>query len=186
MAFAQAKNVPGHDQPGRWPISERWVLGSHLLALDGAAKVVYPIRIAHASGNESPDFLVSQGPNGGMEGCEVTQATTRKYQESQKKFERSNAMVRDVAGGRGVAGYQAESYWCRRILRAVRSKLGKLKQGHYERARKQHLLIYDDMDMVAVDHREAFISWPRRAGGRTPACRSGRGLHLDRCRPYRP
>jgi len=56
----------------------------------------------------------------------------------------------------GIAGYQAESYWCRRILQAVRSKLAKLGKGHYEPAASHHLLLYDDMDTkVAIVYGEA-------------------------------
>ncbi len=154
IAFVQRQKVPPHDHPRRRIRLERWIIGQYLLAVEGAGRVDFPIRLAHALGNQSPDFIVRRGLNP-PEGQEVTQATTRKYQVKLERNERLRSRGCFALGTlEGVAGHQAETYWCRRILKAVRDKLAKLCR--YEAAATQHLLIYDDMDTkVGVNHRDA-------------------------------
>lgn len=156
IAFVRRQKVPRHDHPLRRARSERWIIGQYLLGLEAAGRIDFPIRIAHALGNQSPDFIVKRGINP-PEGQEVTQATTRKYQEKLARNARSRSRgCFALATAAGVTGHQAETYWCRRILKTVRDKLVKLGKGHYERAASQHLLIYDDMDTkVGVNHGEA-------------------------------
>jgi hypothetical protein len=151
--FARRQRVPPHDHPLRRSRLERWVLGRYLLARDAARGLGFPVTAAHALGNQSPDFVVNSRSSG-AEGQEITQATTRKYQAKLKKVENVPGLAPiSLGNGMGWAGRQAETYWCRQILRAVRRKLPKMSG--YEPLTAQHLLIYDDMETAAVNYSEA-------------------------------
>ena len=153
-AFTLRQHVPPHDYPRRRSRIERSIVGHYLLALEAAGRIEFPIRLAHALGNQSPDFIVSIGLRP-PEGQEVTQATTRKYQLKLERNEKRRRRLVELGNPSGVAGYRAETNWCRQILKAVRAKLAKLGKGRYEVAASQNLLIYDDMDAAGVDHGEA-------------------------------
>jgi hypothetical protein len=90
-----------------------------------------------------------------VEGYEVTQATTKKFHRKLTQLEKPGAPKQSYGKAGGWIGYQPESYWCRRILDSVKQKLVKLAKGHYQNAKAQHLLIYDNMDTAAVDLGEA-------------------------------
>jgi hypothetical protein len=156
ISFARSQKVPAHYRPLRRKRIERWVLSRFLLAINKRRRLPFPVRIAHALTNRAPDFIVTIGSTA-AEGYEVTQATTRKYQaklERNEKRWKGEAAVR-FGSAAGLRGHQAETYWCRQILKAVRAKLLKLRKGYYQSAARQHLLIYDDMEAFGVDHGEA-------------------------------
>jgi hypothetical protein len=69
--------------------------------------------------------------------------------------------------------HQRETYWCRRILKAVRTKLFKLGKGHYEQASVQHLIIYDSMGVVGLNLPEAM-----RLEARPSWLAGGSGNHI--------
>jgi hypothetical protein len=164
-AFSRRQRVPVHrltsgprtgkQHPNRLRRMERWVLSRYLLALEASGKITFPVRLAHALRNHSPDFMVvfEATPT---QGYEVTQATTSPYQKKLTRLEQRGGPKYSHGGdGRGWIGSEPECYWCKLILEAVRKKLGKLAKGHYAIAELQHLLIYDDMDNAAVDLAEA-------------------------------
>jgi len=164
-AFAERQRVPvhkltsgpriGEQHPNRLRRMERWVLGRYLLALEACGRVAFPVKVAHALRNRSPDFIINAGSSP-AEGCEVTQATTSAYQEKIAGLEqRGGPRYFHGRDGRGWIGYEPECYWCKLILEAVTKKTGKLAKGHYQTAGTQHLLIYDDMDNAAVDLAES-------------------------------
>jgi hypothetical protein len=170
-AFARHQKVPAHNRAQRRRRGERWVVSRFLMAANHRRRLHFPVRIRHALVNQAPDFIVTV--RGGVhEGYEVTQATTRKYQvklERNEKRRKPEAAIQfgDLAGS---PGYLAETYWCRRILHAIRGKLSKLNKGHYEKAARQHLLIYDDMEAFGVDHREALRRLKRPLATALSAC----------------
>jgi hypothetical protein len=164
-AFAERQRVPvhkltsgprmGEQHPNRLRRMERWVLSRYLLALEACGRVAFPVKVAHALRNRSPDFMVEAGSNS-TEGCEVTQATTSAYQEKITRLEqRGGPRYAHGRDGRGWIGSEPELYWGDMILAAVKNKIGKLAKGHYQTAGTQHLLIYDDMDNAAVDLAES-------------------------------
>ena len=168
--FARYQDVPAHNRPQRRKRLERWVISRFLVTANHRRRLHFPIRIRHAFVNQAPDFLVTVR-GGVLEGYEVTQATTRKYQVKLERNEKrpmgKSILFGDLAGSRG---YAAETYWCRGILKAVRAKLSKLNKGHYETAARQNLLIYDDMEAFGVDHREALRRLKRPLATALSAC----------------
>jgi len=158
LDFARRQKVPDHDRPKRRQREERWTLAHYFLALEAAGRLTLPIRAAHALGNQAPDFLIGSN-NHLTEGIEITHATTRKHENKLQSLERSKkarpARGFDLNDGKGWTGHQRETYWCFRVLKAARSKLAKLGKGHYEKARVQHLVIYDSMGVMGVNLPEA-------------------------------
>jgi hypothetical protein len=145
----------GEQHPDRLRRMERWVLSRYLLALEACGRIGFPVKVAHALRNRSPDFMIDGGSNP-TEGCEVTQATTSAYQEKITRLEqRGGPKYFHGRDGRGWIGSEPELYWGDMILEAVAKKIGKLAKGHYQAAWTQHLLIYDDMDNVAADLAES-------------------------------
>src|SRR5262245_10823847 len=144
--FCERQSVPPHEftkgprvgkqHPNRLRRMERWILSRCLVALDAAGRITFPVNVAHALHGRSPDFMIRIGLNL-AEGYEVTQATTTKYQRKLTRLEKPGAPRSSYGRMGGWVGYQAESYWCRRILTAVRNKLGKLAKGHYQNASAQ-------------------------------------------------
>ncbi|MGD0950276.1 MAG: hypothetical protein ABSA52_22990 [Candidatus Binatia bacterium] len=164
-AFAERQRVPvhkltsgprmGEQHPNRLRRMERWVLSRYLLAFEACGRVTFPVKVAHALRNRSPDFMI-EAPSNPTEGCEVTQATTSAYQEKITRLEqRGGPRYFHGRDGRGWIGPEPEVYWGDMIRKAVTKKIGKLAKGHYQTAATQHLLIYDDMDNAAVDLAEA-------------------------------
>jgi hypothetical protein len=166
-AFAKRQKAPvhrltkgarkGRQHPNRLRRMERWVLSRSLLALEASGELTFPLKLAHALNNRSPDFMVVDGRST-TEGYEVTQATTSAYQEKLASLEQPGGPKYAHGGdGRGWIGSEPETHWCAMILSAVSKKLAKLAKGHYQNANTQHLVVYDDMDTAAVDLGAAII-----------------------------
>jgi hypothetical protein len=74
--------------------------------------------------HQSPDFLVSFPDH--CAGLEVTEATTKPYQQFLTELERTSRLA-GIFGEDGWVGDLEERSWCAAVLRAIRKKTRKIK-----------------------------------------------------------
>jgi len=97
---------------------------------------------------ESPDFMIREGSSD-FWGMEITQATTKKYQQDLTRTEGSSGC--DLLEGDGSVGDSPEREACAAIIRAMRRKSMKTKKGKYRPASRYDLLIYVDVEAFFFD-----------------------------------
>jgi hypothetical protein len=112
-----------------------------------ASKDLLPFPLTVEKG-ESPDFTFCHDVPEVL-GLEITQATTKKYQQALTETETETETEGgecDHLSGDGWSGNSPERSACAAILRAMRRKARKVRGGKYRPASRYDLLIYVDVE----------------------------------------
>ncbi len=151
----------------------------YLLALAANDRLGFPLILVIG---DKPDFVLSNGLSEEW-GLEVTEATTNKWQRELTISEGKEPSVQ-LLGRDGWAGNSAERETCAAILRAMRRKAKKIRNGHYKPISRYDVLIYVNVRAFFYSDEEVFrLLLPRIARWRSQWSGLGRveiiaALHL--------
>jgi hypothetical protein len=168
-------SVPRRTEGRRSHHRERYCIVRYLTALARALLLKFPLKVTKW---DPLDFLLVQ-PDGTVTGLEITEAGTEQIQRATTQLEKSppgsfmeGGEIRlpgEKLQGRGWAGNEPEQELTLLILAALADKTEKLNRGHYTRADRYELLIYDnshlpmiDLDVLVPILKPALIDWLRQ------------------------
>jgi hypothetical protein len=136
-------SVPRRTEGRRSYHRERYCVVRYLTALARSSLLKFPLRVEK---RESPDFLLHL-PDGTVTGIEITEAGTERAQRAEPELEL-----------KGI------------ILDSIAAKVEALNRGHYAKADRYGLLIYDnshlvplaDLSVLASILKPALVEWLRQ------------------------
>lgn len=149
-------SVPRRTEGRRSHHRERYCIARYLTALARSSLLKFPLRIEKS---ESPDFLL-HFPDGTVTGIEITEAGTEGAQRAATELEKSPPgshlegeeirLPGEGFRGRPYVGDEPELELNEIILTSVAGKVEALNRGHYAKADRYELLIYDNSHLVAL------------------------------------
>jgi hypothetical protein len=135
-------SVPRRTEGRRSHHRERYCIVRYLTALARSSLLEFPLRVVKW---EHPDFLLHL-PDGTVTGIEIVEAGTERAQLAGEEIRLPGEALR----GRGYVGNEPELALTETILDSVASKVEALNRGHYARADRYELLIYDNSHLVPL------------------------------------
>jgi hypothetical protein len=149
-------SVPRRTEGRRSHHRERYCIVRYLMALARSSLLKFPLRVVKW---EHPDFLLHL-PDGTVTGIEITEAGTERAQRAATQLEKSPPgsfmegeeirLPGEALRGRGYVGNEPELELTGIILDSVAGKVEALNRGHYARADRYELLIYDNSHLVPL------------------------------------
>jgi hypothetical protein len=154
LAFAQNCIVPEHIDGRRSIDREKWTLGRYLLARADSDSISYPLSVAHAPDDISPDFILRNANRESL-GVEVTQASPPGFDQEMTRVERG---IDDSLHQPGTTINEQTGLWVSRMFGAIRRKAAGLASGRWLAADAYEVLIYDDGFAFDIDIPRALLS----------------------------